>query len=42
MTMHTETMQEMTVVCIQRIGPYGEDNRDVMERLNHWARQKVC
>lgn len=40
MTMHMETMQEMTVVCIRCIGPYGTDNRDMMERLKHWARAK--
>lgn len=40
MTMHMETMQEMTVVYIRCIGPYGTDNRDMMERLKHWARAK--
>ena len=40
MTMHMETMQEMTVVCIRHIGPYGEDSRAAMERLKSWARAK--
>lgn len=37
MTMNIEVMREMTVIRIRRIGPYGEDNRDLMERLKGWA-----
>ena len=40
MKIRIEIMQEMTVACIRRIGPYGEDNRDIMERLKDWARSK--
>ena len=40
MKMRMESMLEMTVVCIRRIGSYGEKNRDMMEHLKDWARAK--
>ena len=40
MKMNIEIMQEMAAVCIRRISPYGEDNRDLMDRLKDWAEEK--
>ena len=37
MNMHLETILETTAVCLHRMGPYGGDNRDLMERLKAWA-----
>ena len=39
MNMHLETMPEATAICLRRTGPYGGDNRDLMERLKSWAAQ---
>lgn len=37
MNMHMETMPEIAVIYMRRTGPYGGDNRDLMERLKAWA-----
>ena len=37
MNMHVETMPQTTVIYLRRIGSYGGDNRDLMERMKTWA-----
>ena len=37
MNMHIEMIPETQVIYLRRIGPYGGDNRDLMERLKVWA-----
>ena len=37
MNMHLEIMPETAVIYLRRTGPYGGDNRDLMERLKAWA-----
>ena len=34
------TMPEIPVVYLRRIGPYDENNRNLMERLKNWAREQ--
>ena len=37
MNMHIENTPETQVIYLRRTGPYGGDNRDLMERLKSWA-----
>lgn len=37
MNMHIEIISETQVIYLRRTGPYGGDNRDLMERLKVWA-----
>ena len=37
MNIHMETMPEIAVIYLRRTGPYGGDNRDLMERLKAWT-----
>ena len=37
MNIHMETMPEIAVIYLRRTGPYGGDNRGLMERMKAWA-----
>ena len=40
MKTNIETIPEITVVCLRRTGPYGENNRDLVEHLESWTRER--
>ena len=38
MTVRLENMPALKIAYMRRIGPYGSDNKDTMERMKAWAR----